>query len=73
MPENSDPRPASHWGTRDPAAEPDRDVVIGVGRMVTECRTRLGERCTQADVLRELQARGLEVDENQVRQFWDAG
>jgi hypothetical protein len=73
MPENSDPRPAEHWGTRDPAGEPDRDLVIGVGRMVMEARTRLGDGATPADVLRELQARGVEVTADDVGRFWEAG
>jgi hypothetical protein len=72
MPDTTDPRPAAHWGTHDPANEPDRDLVIGVGRMVTECRTRLGDRCGPADVLKELQARGVEVTEDDVRKFWGA-
>ncbi len=71
MPENTDPRPAAHWGTKDPAGEPNRDLVIGVGRMVMECRTRLGDGCTPADVLRELQARGVEATDAQVRAMWD--
>jgi hypothetical protein len=71
MPEDTDPRPAAHWGTKDPAGEPPRDLVIGVGRMVQECRTRLGEGCGPDDVRRELQARGVEVSAEQVRQFWE--
>ena len=63
---------AGHWGTHDPAGEPDRDLVIGVGRMVLEARTRMGAACTPEEVLAELRARGVEVTEDQVRQFWDA-
>lgn len=70
MPEN-EPDTTAHWGTRDPAGEPDRDLVIGVGRMVMECRARLGDRCGPAEVLKELTARGVEVTEEQVRAAWD--
>ena len=71
MPENDEPRPAQHWGTKDPAGEPNRDLVIGVGRMVMEARTRLGDAATPEAVLAELQGRGVEVTAEQVRRQWD--
>lgn len=62
---------AAHWGTKTPEAEPDRDQVIGFGRLVAECRTRLGAGCTPEQVAQELTARGLEAPVDQVRAAWD--
>jgi NAD(P)-dependent dehydrogenase (short-subunit alcohol dehydrogenase family) len=50
--------------------EPPHELVAGVGRMVQGCRARLGDGCGPDDVLRERHARGVEVSEGQVRQFW---
>ena len=54
--------PESHWGTHDPAAEPPRDVVLGVGRLVQEAKTRLGPTATPDEVHAELVARGVMID-----------
>jgi hypothetical protein len=61
----------SHWSHPDPASQPPRDVLIGIGRMVMEARAKLGCRADSESVTRELQSRGMEVTREQVAQFWD--
>lgn len=62
--------PAGHWGTRDPEAQPPRNLVLGLPRMVTETVTRLGPGCTPEQVCRELQAGGVEASPDEVRRAW---
>lgn len=74
--DRSNPRrsPAeAHWGTRDPATQPSRDMVIGLPRMVLETRTRMGPDATPERVARELQDRGVDTTIDAVRNVWDEG
>ena len=65
--------PERHWNHMDPDAQPPRDEVIGVGRMVQEARARLGLGTSREAVLADLLGRGLHVTAEQVGQFWGAG
>lgn len=58
--------PASHWGTADPTAQPSRDMVAGVRRVIQEIKTRLGPTATSGAVWAELQARGMKIDRAEV-------
>ena len=60
----------NHWGTHDPASEPDRSQVAGIGRMVTEARDRMGPAATPEAVLAELTGRGMELTAGDVQKAW---
>ena len=65
--------PAGHWGTSDPCAQPPRNLVLGLPRMVTEAVTRLGPGATPEQVLQDLRACGVEVTTDEVRKAWPEG
>ena len=72
-PDKDDGVAAAHWGKLDPADTTNRDLVLGVPRMVTEARGRLGPDSTAEQVLAELKARGLDVTLDDVKSGWDRG
>jgi hypothetical protein len=61
--------PESHWGTRDPAAQPDQTPVLGLKRMVIEARDRLGTGATPEAIAAELKARGITAGTDEVRRL----
>jgi hypothetical protein len=62
--------PESHWGTKDPAAQPPRDAVLGLGRLVAEARGRLGADATPEAVAADLWARGVAADLDEIRKCY---
>ncbi len=72
-PDTDDGKAAAHWGKLDPADTTNRDLVLGVPRMVTEARTRLGPDTTAEQVFEELKQRGLDVTLDDVKTGWDRG
>ncbi len=64
-----EPQPAeSHWMTQNPEAQPARDAVAGLPRMVLETQSRLGPDATPEAVSAELQARGVDASPDDVRE-----
>lgn len=59
--------PESHWGTRDPASQPDQSAVLGLKRMVIEAQDRLGKDATPEAIADELKARGITADAAEIR------
>jgi hypothetical protein len=64
--------PESHWYPSDPAAQPVRDQVLSLYRLVQESRARLGPHADPEDVWRDLNARGLSVSREEVAREWTA-
>ena len=62
-----------HWGTRDPATLPTREMVAGLPRLVLETRVRLGPLVSPEEVAQDLQARGVNTTTDAVREVWDEG
>jgi hypothetical protein len=64
------PKPESHWGPSDPAAQPPRDELLSVSRVVQDTRTRLGPDATAEAVHSDVRARGLKITLDEVRACW---
>jgi hypothetical protein len=62
--------PAAHWATADPAAQPPRDELLGLPRLVCETHAHLGPQATPEQVTEDLKARGIDTCVEDVRQCW---
>ena len=62
---------AAHWYAGDMDQQPNRDDIIGLGRMVMESRGRLGDEADLDTVISDLRNRGVQVSMEQVQLCWD--
>ena len=62
----SDDVSEKHWDHTNPD-QPPRDMVESVSQLVKETQARLGKGATAAEIMADLKARDVEVDEATVQ------